>query len=278
MATSQIDLLLNAVLANSAEDAFREMLRSALIATGAWDWPTVRGYVLAHPEADGPRLLAADWLEDDAQFELAEFIRVQCRLITYIDVLGAGAHEQPDVVELLAAQERLADALRDDLTETLIGGHGSEWSGGVVGPLRLRGGGMVLDFSRGFVGRVELDTEAFLDRAAEFFRTQPIAAVRLIDKAPMRVAEGWWWADSCLAPSDPESRASYLPPGLYSALLRGPAGDVTGPRGLIRPAAEMTFPTFEAALAALSFACVAHGRSVAGLAPLSLPPMPGAIS
>jgi uncharacterized protein (TIGR02996 family) len=36
--------------------------------------------IRAHPEDDAPRLIYADWLDEQGQLERAEFIRVQCRL------------------------------------------------------------------------------------------------------------------------------------------------------------------------------------------------------
>ena len=36
--------------------------------------------ILAHPDDDGPRLVYADWLDEQGQAARAEFIRVQCEL------------------------------------------------------------------------------------------------------------------------------------------------------------------------------------------------------
>ena len=57
----------------------------------------------------------------------------------------------------------------------------------------------------------------------------------------------------------------YLPPELYGPLLEG---TVAGGRfGVGRRAAELTYPTPEAAHAALSAACVTFGRRLAGFTP-----------
>ncbi len=66
--------------------------------------------IFAHPEDDTPRLIYADWLDDNHQPARAEFIRVQCRLAK-LDP------EDPDYA-LLSLQEQ--ELLKD---------HGSVWMG-----------------------------------------------------------------------------------------------------------------------------------------------------
>jgi uncharacterized protein (TIGR02996 family) len=46
--------------------------------------------VLADPADDAPRMILADWLEDQGQPERAEFIRVQCALARHRAALAAG--------------------------------------------------------------------------------------------------------------------------------------------------------------------------------------------
>ena len=47
---------------------------------GLRTWPTVLGYVLAHPAEDWPRLLAADWCDGADLWNHGEFIRLQVEL------------------------------------------------------------------------------------------------------------------------------------------------------------------------------------------------------
>jgi uncharacterized protein (TIGR02996 family) len=42
--------------------------------------PGLLADVLEHPDEDGPRLVFADWLEDQGDLDRAEFVRVQCEL------------------------------------------------------------------------------------------------------------------------------------------------------------------------------------------------------
>ena len=129
--------------------------------------------------------------------------------------------------------------------------------------LRLGGRGIALEYVRGFAGRLELPARAFFAQAAGLFRCQPITAVRLAGKEPAKVRGGWWWADACLDPADPAVQARFVPPQLYSWLVRGPA--IGRRRGRALTPAELTFPSPQAAQAALSSACVAFGRAQAGL-------------
>src|SRR5262245_50786837 len=94
--------------------------------------------VAAHPEDDGPRLIYADWLEDQGQAHRAEFIRLQCRLA------AMGEHDP----ERFALEQREEDLL-------LI--HRAAWIEGLPAwaiPESLR-------FRRGLVDQISIRTSAF---------------------------------------------------------------------------------------------------------------------
>ena len=61
--------------------------------------------ILADPGDDTPRLVCADWLEENGRAEEAEFIRIECRL-------AAIAPDDPDYSDLLDRQEELRLWLR----------------------------------------------------------------------------------------------------------------------------------------------------------------------
>src|SRR5438132_5256775 len=69
--------------------------------------------ILADPDADGPRLVYADWLDEHGQADRAEFIRVQCEQ-------ARGGEGSPRAAALLQRAHELLQA------------HWEEW----VGPLR----------------------------------------------------------------------------------------------------------------------------------------------
>ncbi|MCI0702163.1 MAG: TIGR02996 domain-containing protein [Planctomycetia bacterium] len=83
--------------------------------------------IIRHPEDDTPRLIYADWLQENGRSEEAEFIRVECRLATTTP-------DDPDYPALLDREEELRLWLSTHVPGpelTLAGGlslaGGSEW-------------------------------------------------------------------------------------------------------------------------------------------------------
>jgi uncharacterized protein (TIGR02996 family) len=114
------------------------------------------GDITDNPADDTPRLVYADWLEDQGEPERAEFIRVQCR----VSRLSADDAEQ----RLLAAVE--SDLLRR---------HESEW----LAALPVLKGVTWVGFQRGFVESVFVENvDAFLTHAPALFAAAPIRCVR----------------------------------------------------------------------------------------------------
>jgi uncharacterized protein (TIGR02996 family) len=62
------------------------------------DWNALLAGIVAHADADLPRLVAADWLEENGDAERAAFIRLQCE------------REYDDAVELKWAEERFRNS------------------------------------------------------------------------------------------------------------------------------------------------------------------------
>jgi uncharacterized protein (TIGR02996 family) len=107
--------------------------------------------IRANPDDDGVRLIYADWLQENAQAQRAEFIRVQIELAR------------------LADDDPRREVLTDRQDE-LLAAHGDEW-----GPFR-EGGALRATFHRG------LAEEAFVNTADEceaIFRAAPIRRLRL---------------------------------------------------------------------------------------------------
>jgi uncharacterized protein (TIGR02996 family) len=117
--------------------------------------------ILENPGDDAPRLIYADWLEEQGDPDsraLAEFIRVQMEL------------EQPrkEGPRLWALKQREADLLR---------AHRVAW----VGSLREQVWGE--EFRRGFVETVTLAPEHFLERAETVLALAPVRRLRLTGTA-----------------------------------------------------------------------------------------------
>jgi uncharacterized protein (TIGR02996 family) len=113
--------------------------------------------ILAHPDDDGPRLIFADWLEeqgDASSVARAEFIRIQCTFA----VGNLPQHRR-------AQQERSERQILDEW--------GKEW----VRPIRRLV--QSWEFHRGFVENVAMWAHTFLQRAGQLFRRAPIQHLSL---------------------------------------------------------------------------------------------------
>jgi uncharacterized protein (TIGR02996 family) len=110
--------------------------------------------VLADPEDDAPRLIYADWLDEQGDGDRAEFIRVQC----------AVARLDPD-------EGRRADLRRRE--RDLLRRHEVDWAGWLGG----FASGWV--FERGFVGSLTVVIEPFLRYAERVFEREPVRHVKL---------------------------------------------------------------------------------------------------
>ena len=131
------------------------------------DHDALLGGVLADPDADLPRLVLADFLEETgtpADAARAEFIRVQC------DLAAAGTDPADD-------PGRLALRIREKL---LLNGHVKAW----LAPLRSRGEALQNPgthglFRRGFVETVWMPAAIFTVKAAKLFARAPVAELRV---------------------------------------------------------------------------------------------------
>ena len=111
--------------------------------------------VCADPDDDSPRLIFADWLDEQGD-PRGEFIRVQIALAR----LPA---DDPRRTELL------------DREATLLARHHAPWSE------PLRGVAGWAEFRRGFVETVNVEARIFLRRAEELFHLAPVRQVRFLD-------------------------------------------------------------------------------------------------
>src|SRR5262245_13568791 len=110
--------------------------------------------ILADPDADAPRLVFADWLQENGRPERAEFIRLQIELAN-LDVT------EPRYFRLRRREQELLNA------------HRAEW-------LRPFGDGdaILFTFRRGFVHSALFSSASeFPDRADELLRQFPLRAV-----------------------------------------------------------------------------------------------------
>jgi uncharacterized protein (TIGR02996 family) len=111
--------------------------------------------ILTDPEADTPRLVYADWLEEQGD-PRGEFIRLQCELAR----LAEEFQEPPELVQR---------------EKELLALHGATWRQ----PLRKILGRAELPFSRGFVERLSLPAEKFINAAEQVLTSTPLRSIRL---------------------------------------------------------------------------------------------------
>ena len=109
--------------------------------------------ILDAPDDDAPRLLFADWLEENGDPDRAEFIRVQIAL---------ARRPAGETAAVLRTRQQALLSLRD-----------AQWSE------PARGAAISGAYCRGFIEGVAARAEAFLDVAEELFRRAPVRQVRL---------------------------------------------------------------------------------------------------
>ena len=116
--------------------------------------------VLREPDEDTPRLVYADWLEENGLPERAEFIRVQVDL--------ARTH----TFELIRREKEL------------LGRFEEEWLAPLKAPGQPLDGGAGAMFRRGFVEVVWMSARAFLEKAGELFAAAPVRELRVTRTTP----------------------------------------------------------------------------------------------
>jgi uncharacterized protein (TIGR02996 family) len=111
--------------------------------------------VLADPDDDAPRLIYADWLDEQGNCDRAEFIRVQV-------ALAHNGEDDPRNPQLWQRERELLAA------------HGVRWAAPLNGLARP------LAFRRGFVEEVEVPAAYFLSRGEYLFDAAPVRGARLV--------------------------------------------------------------------------------------------------
>jgi uncharacterized protein (TIGR02996 family) len=131
--------------------------------------------ILAQPDEDAPRLIYADWLEDNGDPDRAEFIRAQCTEAR----LSEGDPRRTELT--LVANQLLTknwntwlSGLRALLRDRPYGSHGGE--GWVMGPWTPEA---VRKFTRGFVEACTLDAVKFVQQPDRLFALAPVRHLRL---------------------------------------------------------------------------------------------------
>ena len=221
-----------------------------LIAT---DYDALLRGVLLDPRANLPRLVLADWLEENGQERRAKLIRRDIG-----GWLGGLSNSVLDAMLGFAAGPPLTFSPRRHLMGGLIGFGVSSFG-----------------CSRGFVCEVSMGTADFLANAAAVFSRHPVTTVGLTDRVPETRYEASPAPDGLVYIWDRASVEAYPGEAHY---LPWPIFDELPCRRWYKSALTPAAPgvafaarchTIHEARADLSAACFAHGREVAGLPPLA---------
>jgi len=228
--------------------------------------------VLDSPQDDLPRLVYADWLDENGRSERSTFIKVQLALAGMDKSCNCRQYQfgsRSDTNPTPYCRGRRCKLLR--LQMRLRGWHWYSWSNEVLGESRViqhMSGVNITDwlnqtraeftplfwayarscvtFHRGFVNHVRLPLAAFERHAGQLFRDAPIEQVTITDREPFHGASlawdlGWIWAHDEETFVTPESCT--LPFSIYDELP-----------------VQNEYPTESIAIRDLSTACVTVGR------------------
>lgn len=218
--------------------------------------------ILEFPAEDTPRLMYADWCDENNDPDRAAFIRAQIELarLPVCDVEG-GIH--CDTCSLPTGRYRYTKRCRGEVCKLRVKEYYSsrqhivwDWTNGIPRGTYERWG-------RGFVFDVQLSADEFAPHAGKILSAHPVTRVRLRDRVPI---DGSAWSRG-------------------HAVVR-PRGGFARPRRLTTEQIEqaaipsvifdhlpgvdqyMNWRDFEDPLGALCIACVSYGRYRAGLPPL----------
>jgi uncharacterized protein (TIGR02996 family) len=118
--------------------------------------------ICVHPDDDAPRLIYADWLDEQGRPERAEFIRIGCRLA----LIGADDPQRP------ALEAR---------SEELLQRHGEDWQ-----PPKLAGITWG-QWERGFITEATArHAKAFLEHLPTLFRAEPLQRLAFLQRLTPR--------------------------------------------------------------------------------------------
>lgn len=225
----------------------------------------LRQAVIADPENDLPRLVLADFLEEDGKPEYAEFIRISCEL----ENMEKERSEDDESEE--AGRQWRARSRQESLWAICVRGK-LEAETAVLDlsvfslHLSSRSSGFV---KRGMVERVTVAMDAILDGHYDrLFLTQPIHKI-VTNASTMESSNpssGYPVAYMSEVGCDDQMWAAGVAGFLPECIARNLSGDpncrtITRPEfGRDRCRTEYRFPSHAAALSALGTACVKYGR------------------
>lgn len=198
--------------------------------------------ILADPADDTARLVYADWLEENGEEERGHYIRFGLDYGYHrgMESDGSTGNEWERAVDVWPPID-WPDSMHTIFRLTPEDRRGVSWV-----------------WRRGFVESVSLPLAEFRTQVPNLFAAHPVTDVRLNDREPLgiRGVPSVAWLVDGFGPD-----RSMLPRELFHELGEGILGNDNSTM-------LMSFPTRQAAMDALSRACVAWARDLVGLPPL----------
>jgi uncharacterized protein (TIGR02996 family) len=133
--------------------------------------------IIDEPDDDTPRLVYADFLDEQGDHDRAEFIRVECRLDHLVRARPDRYPLEFRARDLLCISDRLfkfeghLDSQLEERDHELVALRGSAWADGLPDTVEYAG------FRRGFVQEVGMSGRAFMTSAEELFARAPVRHV-----------------------------------------------------------------------------------------------------
>jgi uncharacterized protein (TIGR02996 family) len=212
--------------------------------------------ICLHPDDPVPRLIYADWLEDEAgQQERARIIRAEIERNGVIHCTRIGASLRRDEARTKLWWSR---KLEDEVVRHLLGN--------ALYHLAIQGQEIDwLAIHRGFVHTVGLPMDLFIRRAGAIFGSHPITRVDITDREP-RNAFGWTQGR---APPDMAASSYHIPDEIPLWKRGGEMTEMTSGAHVVKvwtyePQAIPSKSARQVAKDALSAACVEYGRQQRG--------------
>lgn len=206
--------------------------------------------VLAEPASDVPRLIYADWLDENGEASRAEFIRVQIEL-------AEAKHWNHGIVDWSNDDDRFAACLvcracwLKRREEELFEEHSANERWGIDGFVGKIAGVL----RRGFVGHVECKLAAWLDHGREVVRAHPVTRVVAVGRSAELRSDGVSYA--WYAYGNPHGKPSFEPWEDESDAVPYELGKLLRPE---RPYGYFRYDSQDAAIDALSDALLEYAR------------------
>jgi uncharacterized protein (TIGR02996 family) len=147
--------------------------------------------ILEHPDDDAPRLIFADWLEDNGDPDRAEFIRIRI-----VQERGRPAQDPRNVARATKLIVDNWDRWVKPLS-LLVDPTALRYQPWLVSRLRVRASAVVNEFPRGFIRSLILQAKTFLARYQAIFGLTALTHLKLHDAgdlgASLAACDGLRW-------------------------------------------------------------------------------------